>query len=56
MHFSLHQRVFVAVKRQKDSGVFLDKVPSEELVPGEVIIIPRHESQMVADAVIIEGR
>ncbi|XP_022666332.1 probable cation-transporting ATPase 13A3 isoform X2 [Varroa destructor] len=49
------ERVFVAVKRQKDSGVFLDKVPSEELVPGEVIIIPRHESQMVADAVIIEG-
>lgn len=46
----------VPVKRMKAKGEVIEQVSSEQLVPGDVIVIPRHGCTMHVDAVLVTGR
>ncbi|XP_064459602.1 polyamine-transporting ATPase 13A3-like isoform X2 [Ornithodoros turicata] len=52
LHSTVHATDIVTVKR--DSGL-LETVPSEHLVPGDVIIVPRKGCLMQCDAVLTAG-
>lgn len=44
------------MKRMKAKGEVIEQVSSEQLVPGDVIVIPRHGCTMHVDAVLVTGR
>lgn len=46
----------VSVKRRKDKGEVIEQISSQQLVPGDVIIIPKHGCMMHVDACLVTGR